>query len=223
MKIRTFDAALPLREAFFEALRSHLFSPATRDYAVMISGGNTPLPIYAKLAALGKPCNPHCQIIFSDDRHVPRASPESNQGNASALFEALGIASDRIYGVDPNLSLVDAASNFDQRLNKLIDRDVPIPIGFLGLGADGHTCSLFSIADAERDEVFAFPVENQLGVDRVTVSRRVLAYVDRLVILVSGEAKADALETLVNEPLTLPAGVALAGHPNVEVWADFSL
>ncbi len=50
-----------------------------------------------------------------------------------------------------------------------------------------------------------------------------LAYVDRLVILVSGEAKADALEALVNQPLTLPAGVALADHPNVEVWSDFPL
>ena len=220
MRLRHFDSAPHLRDAFFEAMKSELFSPATTDYGIMISGGNTPLPVYARLAALNEQGNAHCQIVFSDDRHVPRNSPDSNQGNASALFAALGIASDRVYGINPELDLKEAAFDFDRRLNKLMNTGVPIPIGFLGLGADGHTCSLFSITDAGRDDVFAFPVENQRGVDRVSVSRRVLAHVDRLVILVSGEAKSAALEALANQPLSIPAGVALAGHPNVEVWSD---
>jgi len=220
MKIHHFSSAHYLRDAFFEALKSELFSPATTDYGIMISGGSTPLPVYAQLAALGKHCNARCQIIFSDDRHVPRNSPDSNQGNASAMFTALGIAPDRIYGIDPELDLAAAASSLDRRLHKLMGKGVPLSTGFLGLGADGHTCSLFSIAAAGRDDVLAFPVENQLGVDRVSVSRRVLAHVGRLVILVSGEAKSEALEALKNQPLSIPAGVAFAGHPNVEVWSD---
>lgn len=220
LKIRRFGSTQHLHEKFFEALRSELFSTATADYGVMISGGNTPLPVYARMAALNERCNAHCRIVFSDDRHVARASADSNYGNASAMFAALGMGSERIYGIDPNLNLTAAASDLDHRLNELMNEGVPISAGFLGLGADGHTCSLFSLADAARDDVLAFPSEQQAGFDRVSVSRRVLAYVDRLVILVSGAEKSDALEVLANHPLSIPSGVAIEGHPNVEVWSD---
>ncbi len=220
LKIRRFDSPQDLREEFFEALRGELFSSATADYGVMISGGNTPLPVYARLAALNERCNAHCRIVFSDDRHVARASADSNYGNASAMFAALGMGSKRIYGIDPDLNLTAAASDLDRRLNELMNEGVPIATGFLGLGADGHTCSLFSLADAARDDVLSFPAEQRAGFDRVSVSRRVLAYVDHLVILVSGTGKSDALEALANHPLSIPAGVAIEGHANVEVWSD---
>ena len=220
LKIRSFDSIHHLRDAFFEALQNELFSSATTDYGIMISGGNTPLPVYARLAALKTPCNAHCRIIFSDDRHVPQNSPDSNYGNASVMFSALSIDPERIYGIAPNLDLTPSAHDFDHRLNKLITDGIPISTGFLGLGADGHTCSLFSVADAQREDVWAFPVEQQLGFDRISVSRRVLTYVNRLIILVSGEAKSDALNALINNPLTLPIGAALEGHTNVEVWSD---
>ncbi len=220
LKIRRFDSPHHLHEEFFEALRSELFSSATTDYGVMISGGNTPLPVYARLAALNERCNAHCRIVFSDDRHVARASADSNYGNASALFAALGLGSERIYGIDPNLNLPAAASDLNRRLNELMNKGVPISTGFLGLGADGHTCSLFSTADAARDDVLAFPVEQRAGFDRVSVSRRVLAYADRLILLVSGAEKSAALEALTNNPPTIPAGVAIGGHANVEVWSD---
>ncbi len=220
LKIRRFDSPQQLREKFFESLRSELFSSATADYGVMISGGKTPLPVYARLAALNEHCNAHSRIVFSDDRHVARTSADSNYGNASAMFAALGMGSERIYGIDPDLNLTAAASDLDHRLCELMNEGVPISTGFLGLGADGHTCSLFSLADAAREDVLAFPAEQRAGFDRVSVSRRVLAYVDRLVILVSGAAKSEALAALANHPLSIPTGVAIEGHADVEVWSD---
>lgn len=222
LRIRRFDSLKQLRETFFEALRSELFSPATAEYGVMMSGGNTPLPVYARLAALNERCNVHCRIVFSDDRHVPRTSPDSNYGNAAAMFSALGIAPEHIYGIEPELDLMAAAGDLDHRLNELMNTGIPISTGFLGLGADGHTCSLFSLADAARDDTLAFPVEQRLGFDRVSVSRRMLAYVERLVILVSGTEKSDAFDALVNRPRTIPAGIAIEHLPNVEIWSDLN-
>ena len=223
VELRQFDSTESLRDAFFEALSAELFAARTEDYAIMISGGNTPLPVYARIAALGKRCNRRCRIIFSDDRHVARDSTDSNYGNASAAFAALDIDDSRIYGIDPRLELTVAANDFDRRLNELMKDGIPIGTGFLGLGADGHTCSLFSIADAERDDVSAFAVKNRLGFDRITVSRRVLNSVKRLIVLVSGVEKEKALSALLDAPVTIPAGIAIGDHADVEVWSDVSI
>ena len=216
---KPFKSIEQLQDHFFESLHNELFSSATSDYAILISGGKTPLPVYNRLAQLNKKCNPHAHIIFADDRHVPRTSPDSNYGNTQPMFTALGISPDRIYGINPDLPLEESAADFAQHLNQLFFDSIPIKVGFLGLGPDGHTCSLFSTFDAKRTDTLAFAAPNHLGLNRVTVSRNVLESTDRLILLVDGESKREALTALIHQPQTIPAGVALSNHPNVEIWS----
>lgn len=218
--VRRFDSAGSLQDAFQDDLITHLDSASDKPYGIVISGGGTPLSVYRRLAASPPPCNPNCRIIFADDRHVPRTSPDNNYRNALPMFEALGIHPSTVIGVDPDLDLESAGQEFDRRLDALLTPDFAIPVAYLGLGADGHTCSLFTPADAAREDVFGFHVNARAGFDRVTISRRVLMRAERLVFLVAGTEKAPALSVLLNSPSTIPAGLAVTGHPDVEVWTD---
>jgi 6-phosphogluconolactonase len=220
IRVRTFDSMTSLRHAFHDDLTANLNSSLRDPYGIIISGGGTPLPVYRQLANEAPACNPQCRIVFADDRHVQRTSSDSNYGNAMPMFDALGLDASSVIGVDPELDLDAAGRDFDRRLDDLLAAEISIPIAYLGLGADGHTCSLFTQRDAAREDVFGFHVTAHAGFDRVTISRRVLMCAQRLVFLVAGEEKAPALNALLHAPSTIPAGIAVAGHPSVEVWTD---
>jgi hypothetical protein len=80
----------------------------------------------------------------------------------------------------------------------------------LGMGADGHTASLFTGSPAleERSRLVVAPFVPSLGARRVTLTLRALDSAARVVFLVSGASKAPALARVLSEPraTTLPAG-----------------
>jgi 6-phosphogluconolactonase len=82
-----------------------------------------------------------------------------------------------------------AAAEYDREL-----AGVTLGLALQGLGADGHTASLFpgspSLEEQERRAV-AVPHED---VERVTMTLPVLSAADPVVFLVVGEGKADAVE-----------------------------
>ena len=84
---RRFDSRAALEAALEERLAAAIAAPAS---AVMLAGGNTPLPAYRALAA--RPGLAHAadlRILFSDDRYVPADSPASNYHQAQPLLGAL--------------------------------------------------------------------------------------------------------------------------------------
>src|SRR5215831_18058478 len=49
------------------------------EFRIALSGGNTPRPVYARLAAIGRDLPWHLiRITFGDERCVPPDDPESN-------------------------------------------------------------------------------------------------------------------------------------------------
>lgn len=175
---------------------------------VMLAGGRTPLEIYRRAAHDG--LSTEATLFLSDERDVPSDDPQSNYG---AIFPMVG----KLIRVQTELSTKEAAQAFHDELSQ-IDR---IPFGFLGLGADGHTASLFNSEDAAlRDERLAIPVIKAEKPDRISVTPTLLNRIERIIILATGEEKKEIIQTLLNNPETIPAGVALAEHPNVELWTD---
>lgn len=202
------------------ALLSRHLQPATPlPTAVMLSGGATPLPIYRLAAERNIRASPSVHVLFSDERMVPARSPESNYGNARPFLEALGLADERILRVNPRRPLEAAARGYDEALAGFLRAGGRITLGLLGLGEDGHTASLFSAADVERGRGRrAIAVERRKKPDRVSVTPDLLAEAEKIVFLVAGAAKRDVVRRLVRDPASLPAGLAVAGCRNVELW-----
>ncbi|OQW96630.1 MAG: hypothetical protein BWK77_04110 [Verrucomicrobia bacterium A1] len=220
MHTRIFEFAGSLAEALAVRIREALES-AGPAVAVMLAGGRTPLAAYAQLSAA--PIAGGGRVFLSDERMAPADSAESNAFQIGPLLAAAGVRGNRFLQVDTSGTLESAAAGYDRALAKLVADGVRIPFGILGVGADGHTASLFSLVDVAASRVggrYVVPVRRPSPPDRISATPHLLALVEELVFVVTGADKADAVRRLLSAPLTLPAGLAVAGHPNVSLWAD---
>lgn len=187
---------------------------------VMLSGGRTPLEAYARVAASGLRAGPRVWSLFSDERMAPLNSRESNAGAARGMLDAVGVWPDRVLRVRGELAVSDAASRYDEALRSFLDGGGRIVLGFLGLGVDGHTASLFAPDDLARGAGgLAVAVSRARGPARVSVTPGLLSHVERIVFLVDGAAgKADVTSRMVRDPLSVVAGRAVQGCERVDVW-----
>ncbi|HXZ60248.1 MAG TPA: 6-phosphogluconolactonase [Steroidobacteraceae bacterium] len=215
---RRFASRSALESALEERLAHFIAAPGAA--ALMLSGGTTPLPAYRSLGARPRlPRSAELHILFSDDRYVPADSPASNYHRIEPLLAALALPSSAVLRVRTELPLEDAARDYDFQLAALLRSGVRIRLGLLGLGADGHTASLFGEADLERARGrLAVAVQRPDGLSAVSVTPELLAQVEEPLFVVAGEDKRDAVRALLARDPTLTAWRAVAGCERVGLW-----
>jgi 6-phosphogluconolactonase len=195
--------------------------PGTGSSAVMLAGGNTPLPAYRMVAARGPRPAPGLVLLYCDDRYVPATSDASNYHQTQPLLNALALPSGQVLRVVTELALTDAATDYERRLAQLFERGARLSLGLLGLGADGHTASLFSHEDIARAQGrLALAVHRPDGRDAVSVTPAVLARVQQLVFVIAGADKRVALEALLRRSSDSVAWCAVRDCAHVEVWTE---
>jgi len=189
-----------------------------KNEGVMLAGGRTPLEIYRRAAAedlssdLSRRSSAKAEatLFLSDERYVPSIDPQSNYGAILPMFG-------KLMRIKTELPIEEAAQAFHNDLNQMQS----VPLGLLGLGADGHTASLFNLEDAAlRNERLAIPIIKPEKPDRISITPTLLNRIERIIILATGAEKKEMIQTLLNNPTSIPAGVAIADHPNVELWTD---
>ncbi len=213
-----------MTDAVAALLRAHL-CPATdaKCRAVMLSGGTTPVAAYERISATPFAVDSNVRILFSDDRHVPPEDPASNYGRVLPMLRALKIPDTRVTRVRGELPLDDAVTHYESDLRALLGGGCRVKLGLLGLGADGHTASLFSAEQiALARERLAIGVQRPDGMYGVSATPDFFARVEQIIFLVAGADKRDALRKLLRDPCSIPAGLAIRNHPRVEVWADIA-
>lgn len=219
IKVTSFDGRPALLKAMEARLREALSQPSDRPFAIMLSGGSTPLPVYGALAKKPPAASPNAGIVFADDRYVPVDSPDSNYGNALSMIKGLGISEGRTLRIHPELGLEEAAERYNKDLKAFLTAGGTIPLAFLGLGADGHTCSLFTDGDLERCAgKLAASIAKETPPDRITVSPELLARVGHIIFVVAGDDKIEMINALVENPGSITAGKAVARCKSVELW-----
>lgn len=191
----------------------------TTPFAVMLSGGKTPLEIYARLIANGTAASSLAHVLYSDERAVPENSTENNYHHTVALLKALGIPPARVMRVNTGQPLELAAAQYQKDLQAFLSSGGSIPLGLLGIGADGHTASLFSAEDLALGRGrLAVAITRDQKPDRISVTPGLLARVERLIILATGLEKREILEKLLKHPEDVVAGQALRDARQVEIW-----
>jgi len=187
--------------------------------ALMLAGGNTPLPAYRALAQRPLAPDERLRIVFSDERYVASESEKSNYHQARALLDALALPATSLARVRTELPLDEAAADYERQLATLMNSGVRIGLGLLGLGADGHTASLFGSADLERGRGrLAIAVQRPDGLAAVSVTPDFLACVAEPLFVVAGGGKHAAIEALAARDPNLTAWRAVQGCPRVELW-----
>ncbi|HVF94729.1 MAG TPA: 6-phosphogluconolactonase [Sphingomonas sp.] len=188
---------------------------------IALSGGKTPIPIYAKLAS-AKLDWKRVTIVPTDERVVPLGDPLSNVTMIAKSFIPKGA---RVMPIVPtaNADYKAAGRSADALMQ---DLHWPLDLCLLGVGADGHTASIFPGPDF--DEALSGPRERRaLGVmpdplpaeapvPRVTLSREGIVTARALLIAVTGTAKRKVIEDAIKQG----AGSA---YPIGRVLADAEL
>jgi 6-phosphogluconolactonase len=219
VELKKFNSLSQMEQAALKALREEMQAEADTPHAIMLTGGSTPLGLYRHIEQRPFAVDGGLHVLLTDERYVTIESPESNFGHVAGMLRALGVADTNIMRVRTELPLQDAAERYHARLAGYLEKGGTIPLGILGLGADGHVASLFSADDVVRGQGrFAIAVKRANGPDRVSVTRDLLLRVDRLVFLIHGREKAEAVDRLLQKPESIPAGLALEGKEGVDVW-----
>lgn len=203
-------------------------------FTLALSGGGTPLALYRLLADPAEPWRaaidwPRVHACFGDERCVPPDHPDSNHGQAdAALLRRVPLAAVlRIEGERPP---EEAARRYEAALARLPGagpgRPPRLDLVLLGLGADGHTASLFPGSPAldERARWVAAPWVPAVGAHRVTLTYPALDAARRVLFLVEGARKRAALVKLLApgppRPDAIPAARVRPASGGVEVIAD---
>jgi 6-phosphogluconolactonase len=150
-------------------------------------------------------------VFFGDERAVPPHHEDSNLKMASeVLLDHVPVAN--VHRIQGELPPEEAAEAYEEELRKFFQtEDVPrFDLILLGLGADGHTASLFpwTVALEVHDRwVVANPVP-RLGTTRITLTLPVISAARAVIFLVAGEDKAEALREILEgdaDPRAYPA------------------
>jgi 6-phosphogluconolactonase/glucosamine-6-phosphate isomerase/deaminase len=208
-----FDAALA------ERLQRAISGPRAANTAIMLSGGRTPLPTYREVAVRKPVAAPGLHLFFSDDRYVPATSQSSNYFQSQMLVESLALPESAVLRVRTELPLEQAAADYETRLGEMLSSGVRITLGLLGLGADGHTASLFNAGNLEQARGrLAIAVQRPDGLQGISVTPDLLSRVAEPLFLVTGADKHAIVEEFLQSDSKLTARQAVAGCEKAEIW-----
>jgi 6-phosphogluconolactonase len=171
-----------------------LAEAAAQGGHLAVSGGSTPGPAYEVAASL-QPDWRRTELWFADERCVV---PDDERSNYRLVRERLlhrlqtGPAVEhRIRG---ELPPDDAAAEYELEL-----RGVVLDVVLLGIGADGHTASLFPNDSSLEDEIRRAVAVRRPDLDRVTLTLAPLRDARVVLFLAVGADKADAVRRAFGE------------------------
>jgi 6-phosphogluconolactonase len=202
------DAEAACREAAnFIVARGRQAISAKGRFVLALSGGTSPLPMFAALSA--ENLQWECVHLFQvDERLVPADSPERNfAGIREHLLAKANIPSGQIYPMP--VDLVDpatAAATYAATLRYVLGDAGVLDLVHLGLGADGHTASLLPDDPALEERSDVIVSRHYQGYRRLSLSLHIISAARERLWLVTGKGKERALEALLNGDPTLPAG-----------------
>lgn len=203
-------AAVAERGAEYLAERARAAVEDHGRFTFAVSGGRTPWAMFSHLA--GKMPWEKVTIYQVDERVAPDGDADRNLTHLRASLPPGGSADVRAMPVEAH-DLEAAAADYAQTLPEALD------LVHLGLGPDGHTASLVPgdpVLDV-MDRDVAVTKEYQ-GRRRMTLTYPTLNRARRVLWLVTGDDKVDALERLRAGDRSIPAGHVSAA--NALVIAD---
>ena len=164
-------------------------------------------------------------FFWGDERAVPPDDPQSNYGAAQRWLahlplDAAGIH--RIHAEDRDLDR--AAAGYQATLTSRLGTPPALDLVLLGVGPDGHVCSLFPGHPAARERTrFVVAVRDapKPPPARVTITLATIAAARSIVMAAFGAEKAEAIrDALENDHSQRPAVLALRSGPPVLVLLD---
>jgi len=196
-----------------------------------LAGGSTPRLTYelltdARYKRIIDWNNVH--VFWSDERCVPPNHQDSNYHMAkTALLDQVDIPATRIHRIQSEIDPQTAAERYERELRDYFEGRLGIArarfdLLLLGLGADGHTASLFPGTPAVRETKRWTAAQriDKLGAWRITLTPPAINAAKTIMFLVTGNDKAEAVQKVLTAPFQpddLPAQIVKPEDGNV-IW-----
>jgi 6-phosphogluconolactonase len=188
---------------------------ASGRFLVALSGGATPLPLYALLAsddlrsAVEWPC---VHVFWVDERCVPSDHAASNyRAVRETLLDHVEVSAHNVHRIRGEDEPIAAAAAYERELRSAFSTANGPPrrsagarfdLVLLGMGDDGHTASLFPNSPALRERELWVMAQQLTGAPgwRVTLTPPVIDAASEVVFVVSGTSKAETLRRVLEGP-----------------------
>jgi len=191
------------------------------QFHIVLAGGTTPRSIYETLPSADTDWS-SWHVYFGDERCLPADHAERNSRMAGlAWLNHVGIPAAQIHVIEAERGAELAASRYAQIVGRIELFDLVL----LGLGEDGHTASLFPHHDPgntpDAPAVLAVHDAPKPPPDRVSLSANRLGAARRVMFLVTGEAKRQAVQDWRNGMDIPAASIKPAG--GVDIYLEAGL
>lgn len=204
---------------------------ADQDKAVFAgSGGSTPAPIYRRMAQTDLHWS-RVAVTLIDERNVPEASPESNATLIKQTLLTGPAAAARFVPLFHPAVTVDRAAALAARA--LAAEGGKLDAVLLGMGEDGHICSMFPdsptlktlLAPALKPTVLGVPHGRDGGaptLERLSISLPYLMTARRVVLAITGTTKRAVFEReAAGDPAVQPIAALIAANVPLDVlWTE---
>lgn len=190
-------AYFPTKEEALECAKKKLYELVTPTSLLLLSGGNTPKPLYKKIAEENI-MHPGA-IALIDERYGEPFHENSN----GRLLRDCGIT-DFYPILREDKEIQEIAQLYDRKLNALF-KEFGHRVAVMGIGPDGHTAGLpagisnYKFPISNKDLVVSldnFPGPQK---ERITTTFNALEKIDNFIVIVFGEDKKEALHKMMQE------------------------
>ena len=152
------------------------------------------------------------RLFFCDERVVPSESPDSTFGAyRKSLIGKVPLSENQFIQVDSHLTAEDAARDYIRKMAPFFAPDC-LPrfhALLLGMGPDGHTCSLFpGHRLLDETSVWVAPITNspKPPPSRITLTFPIINHAENCIFAIAGQGKAEMVRRILKDKEDLPAG-----------------
>jgi len=227
-KIITSANAEAVAEALCKEMESaYLNLGKPSNFVVGLSGGSLP-KFFLSAAKVANIKWSDVKFIFCDERLVAFNDKESTFGvfKEKVIGEIEGVSENNFVTVDVSLPPEKAAEDYEIKLKNLkcptTEDGFPMfDVLLLGMGPDGHTCSLFPNHPLleEKTKIVAHIIDSpKPPPERVTLTYPVLNNAKNIIFVSTGEGKKDVIEKILkHQDTSFPATRVSPSNGNL-IW-----
>ncbi|KAF6038927.1 hypothetical protein EB796_002761 [Bugula neritina] len=167
-------------------------------------------------------------IFFCDERHVDFKNEDSTYKlYKESLLTKVDLKDEQIIKINPELSVDEAATEYVQQMKAIFTEcDWPtFDLLLLGMGPDGHTCSLFPNHPLlSEDSVWVAPIKDSPKPPpcRITMTFPVINRAQHSAFAACGEGKAEMLKRVLEGDEQPPLPAAMVKSATVHWFVDKS-
>lgn len=195
--------------------------------SVVLTGGGTGIALLERVRrSPGDIDWSRLDVFWGDERFVPAGDPERNELQArEALLDHVPVDPARVHPVATSDSEypdpIEAAAEYSATVHAHLAAHDGFDLHLLGMGGDGHINSLFPRTDAVREDhelVVAVTDSPKPPPVRVTLTLPAVRRARHVVLVVSGEGKAEAVAAALNGAQAVDIPAAGASGSESTTW-----